>query len=190
MLRKSFFLFLGSSLLIVACESNKKEATATQSDSVSTSPSQQSSNANKPALSNIKVTIKNGEMAGTYDAVCRDGCTSYGIAGEKVLGNQYSETGKGPKELSSVQLVVNDVSGDKQTKNFTLTVGFGDLLGQMVTYNINTNNGTTNDGSGSADIKYSNDKANIHVTGTTKGGIGLDVVIDAAKVLTTSNMAQ
>ena len=190
MSKKYLFLFLAPALLLLACGSNKNEATAETKDSAS-APSEQSSNVNKAALSNIKVTIKNGEMAGTYEAVCKEGCTSYGIAGEKILGNQYSETGKGPKELSSVQLVVNDVTGDKKTNNFTLTVGFGDLMSTKYTsYNINTNNGTTNDGSGTADIKYSSDKAVVHVTGNTKDGVGLDVLIDANKVVTMGNISQ
>ena len=192
MLKRYSFLLFASTLLVVACGENKEQSSATATnDSTAAANTEKSSNTNKAVLSNIKVTIKNGEMAGTYEAICREGCTSYGIAGEKVFGNQYSETGKGPKELSSVQLLVNDVSGDKKTNNFTLTVGFGDLMGsKATTYNINTNNKTTSDGSGTADIQYSNDKAVVRVSGRTKDGIDLEVQINSNKVLTMSNIAQ
>ena len=192
MLKKQLFLFCTSTLLFIACGDNKKAAETTttndSSETAKTDNTEQSSN--EPVRSNIKVTVKDGPMAGTYEAQCREGCTSYGIAGEKVLGNQYSETDKGPKELSSVQLIVDDVTGDKQTKEFTLTVSLGDWLNKKGTdFNINTRKGK-NEGSGTADIKYAGEKANVKITGKSKEGPELEVEIDAIKLVTPNNLGQ
>jgi hypothetical protein len=191
MLKTQFFIFCTSAILFVACGENKKSAeTATSGDSNATVKTDNNASSNEPVKSNIKVTIKDGPMAGTYEAECREGCTSYGLAGEKVLGNQYSETNKGPKELSSVQLIVDDVAGDKQTKEFTLTVSLGDWVNNKGTnFNINTRNGKT-EGSGTADIKYGGEKAKVKITGRSKEGPELEVEIDANKLVTANNLGQ
>lgn len=189
MIRKHVFLFAASTVLLGACGENKNSSANSNPDSSTNAKPVQPASNNNAVASTIKVTIKNGPLAGTYDAVCKETCTSYGIAGDKVFGNQYSETGKGPKELSSVQLLVNDVIGNKQTKDFSLTVGFGDLLSAKATsYTINNLNGF-HEGSGTLDVKYGGDKANVMVDGTTKDGIGVEVNIDAEKVMTASSVA-
>ena len=189
MLRKHLF-FLGATVaLLTACGDNKKTADAVPNDSA-TSKVESPSASNKDVLSTIKVNIKNGELAGNYEAACREGCTSYGIAGEKVFGNQYSEAGKGPKELSSLQLIVDDVNGNKQTKEFTMTISFGELFSKEATnYNIHTREGKK-EGSGTLDLNYSGDQAVVKINGKTKEGVDVEVQIDAHKVLTMKNLTQ
>ena len=189
MLKKQLFLFCIAGLLLCACGENTSGGASTTNDSTS-NPKSASPSSKNEVRSTIKVTIKSGELAGTYEADCREGCTSYGIAGEKVFGNQYSEMGKGPKELSSVQLVVDNVTGDKQTKEFLMTISFGELFTSKGTsYNINTRN-EKKDGSGSLDLKYSGSKATVKINGTTKEGIEVDVLIDAHKVITVDNLVE
>ena len=191
MLKKFMPPFLGSVLLLAACGENKKPADATTTEDTNATAKTESTTSNETVRSTIKVTIKDGPMAGTYEAQCREGCTSYGIAGEKVFGNQYSETGKGPKELSSVQLIVDDVSGDKQTREFTLTVSLGDWINNKGTaYNINTRNGRK-EGSGTLDLKYGGgEKAQVKISGKSKEGPELEVEIDANKLSTMNNLGQ
>jgi len=191
MIRKHLLLFCTSALLLGACCENKSSsATSSTSDSSANATSTASTSSNSSAASTIKVTIKNGPHAGTYEAQCKQTCTRYGISGAKVFGNQYSETGKSDKELSSVQLLVNDVTGAKQTKDFSLTVAFGDLLASKGnSYTINNLNGF-HEGSGTLDLKYAAEKANVKIDGTTSDGTQLEVTIDADKVMTASSVGQ
>jgi hypothetical protein len=129
-------------------------------------------------------------MAGTYSATCKDGCCSWGIAGENVFGNQYSETGKGAKDLSSVQLIVDNVKGNITTKEFTLTVGFGELFGKDTkTFNIDTRQGRSK-GSGTVDLQYSGDKATVTIKGVSGEGPSIDLKMECNKVMTTKNLGQ
>jgi hypothetical protein len=41
----------------------------------------------------LSVTLTGGEMAGAYSAACKEACNTWGIAGEHVYGNRYSENG-------------------------------------------------------------------------------------------------
>src|SRR5688572_4127106 len=112
-------LCLSSSLFLSYCNSNKgenKDAT-TNTDSKTTQNETSSTSASTPGeeRAKISVSLAGGDMAGTYSAVCRDACCSWGIAGENVFGNQYSKTGKGPKELSSFQLIVDNVTQGNKT---------------------------------------------------------------------------
>jgi hypothetical protein len=190
MMKRSTLLLAASVVLLASCGDNTKQAKAAATETTTEAPAadKPADNSDKAVRSEIKVTIGSGEMAGTYEALCREACTSYGIAGEKVLGNQYSEDGKGPKELSSVQLIVDDVTGDKTTQEFTVTVGFGELFGKTTkTYNINTRKGKK-DGSGTLDLQYSGDKATVKIKGTSKEGVPLDLVIESSKVTTPENL--
>jgi hypothetical protein len=127
-------------------------------------------------------------MAGTYDAVCTEACCSYGIAGDKTFGNQYSATGKGPKELSSVQLIVDDVTGNKSTKEFFLTVSFGELFTKdSKSFTINTRNDNAK-GSGTLELQYSGEKAEVHIKGTSKEGAQIDLQMECNKMVTPENI--
>ena len=179
-------------LPIISCNNStdQNSKTATSSDSTGTSNAQASSPNTSPEKANINVTITGGDMAGSYSATCKDGCCSWGIAGENVFGNQYSETGKGPKELSSVQLIVNNVKGNTTTKEFTLTVGFGELFGKdSKTLNIDTREGRTK-GSGTLDLQYSGDKATVSIKGVSGEGPSIDLKMECNKVMTTKNIGQ
>src|SRR5262247_3370376 len=147
-------------LLATSCNNTDKNSKTASSSDTTSATNDQSSTANTTSeKANINVTITGGDMAGSYSATCKDGCCSWGIAGENVFGNQYSETGKGAKELSSVQLIVDNVKGNVSTKEFTLTVSFGELFGKdSKSFNIDTRKGRTQ-GSGALDLQYSGDKA-------------------------------
>ena len=137
-----------SFIFLVACNSNDKTTTDTSKDSVTTETSDTRSTTTGDVRANIQVTLTGGDMAGTYTPDCRDACCSWGIAGEKVFGNQYSETGKGEKELSSVQLVIDDVTtgNSKTTNEFMVTVSFGELFAENAkSFNINTTKGRNED---------------------------------------------
>lgn len=178
-------------LLATSCNNNAEQKSKNESsaDSASTSGTQ-SSSTSTAEKANINVTITGGDLAGTYSASCKEGCCSWGIAGENVFGNQYSETGKGPKELSSVQLIVNNVKGNTSTKEFTLTVGFGDLFGKdSKNFNIDTRDGKSR-GSGTLDLQYSGDKATVTIKGVSAEGPSIDLKMECNKVMTTQNIGQ
>ena len=143
---------------------------------------------NKPRA-DIRLTLTGGAFAGTYNATCTDACCSYGIAGETTFGNQYSVTGKGDKELSSVQLVVEDVTGDKTTNQFLVTVTIGDFLNPKSTsYTIDTRKKADEKGSGNIDLKYSNNKATVKLVGKTEDGVGIDLTMECFRVLTPTTL--
>jgi hypothetical protein len=177
------------SIFFAACGgADTKSANATSSDS---SQAATTSSSDKPEKATINVTLTGGDLAGSYSAVCKDGCCSWGIAGDNVFGNQYSETGKGPKEISSVQLIVNDVKeGSKSTKEFTLTVSFGELFSvKGKSFNINTRNGASQ-GSGTLDLQYSGSTATVTIKGVSKEGPSIDLKMECNKVMTNKDFGQ
>lgn len=175
-------------LLLASCNNSTQQSkTANSSDSTNTGSVSSSESPGKP---NINVTITGGDLAGSYSATCKDGCCSWGIAGENVFGNQYSETGKGPKELSSVQLIVDNVKGNTSTKEFTLTVSFGPLFSNgSKSFNIDTRKGK-NKGSGTLDLQYSGDKATVTIKGVTAEGPSIDLNMQCDKVMTAKNLGK
>lgn len=182
-------LGLTAIILLASCNGNKEN---NASDAALPDSSQTATKTTKtddaPEKANINVTITGGDLDGSYSAVCRDGCCSWGIAGEKIFGNQYSETGKGPKELSSVQLIVDDVKDNKSTKEFTLTVSFGELFSDKgKSFNINTRQGKT-DGSGTLDLQYSGNKAVVTIKGVSKEGPAIDLKMECSNVMSPTNM--
>src|SRR5688500_12390515 len=86
-------------ILILSCNDAKEDKTTTEV-STDTTETATETNKNAPVIATLNVTMTGGELAGTYTASCKEGCCSWGIAGNNVFGNQYSEAGKGPKELS------------------------------------------------------------------------------------------
>jgi hypothetical protein len=182
-------LAAASSIFLAACGgADNKTANETTSNAEKT---ESSSTSDKPEKATIGVTITGGDLAGSYTAVCKDGCCSWGIAGENVFGNQYSETGKGPKELSSVQLIVDDVKeGSKTTKEFMMTVSFGELFSKEgKSFNINTRKGA-NEGSGTLDVQYSGNKATVTVKGVSKEGPSIDLKLECNNVMSPTNLGQ
>src|SRR5688500_17228068 len=120
------FLFVMATL--AACGDNKSADTTSTTETTTQQEAapETKSQSDKAPTAAVHVVVTGGPHAGTYDAVCKTACCSYEIAGEKIFGNQYSETGKNANELSSVQLVVEDVAGNKTTNEFLMTVSFGD----------------------------------------------------------------
>jgi hypothetical protein len=177
-----------AAILIISCnDSNDKNAGDKSTNDSGQVNTKTPDATNKSVRADIDVTITGGDYNGTYSAECRDACCSWGIAGEKVFGNQYSENGKGDKELSSVQLVVNDVSeGNKSTKEFMVTVSFGKLF-EGKSFNINTMDGK-NQGSGTLDLQYSGNKATVKIKGVSAEGPAIDLTMQCNKVLTTGNL--
>jgi hypothetical protein len=107
-----------------------------------------------------------------------------------MFGNQYSETGKAPKELSSVQLIVDDVTGNKSTKEFLVTVSFGELFGKdSKSFNIDTRKGNQK-GSGTLDLQYGGEKAVVSIKGVSAEGPSIDLKMECSKVLTMQNIGQ
>jgi hypothetical protein len=188
--KKSLLIGFTAIVLLASCNNNGKTTDASKTtDSTGTTTTTSASNQSN-AKSTINVTITGGDMNGTYTAVCKEGCCSWGIAGDKVFGNQYSETGKGAKELSSVQLIVDDVTGNKSTKEFTLTVGFGELFGKdSKSFNIDTRKGNSK-GSGTLDLQYSGDKATVTIKGTSAEGPAIDLTMECNKVMNPNNIGQ
>src|SRR5690349_20931721 len=84
-------------LLATSCNNNadRNSKTVSSSDTANTDNTQPSAASSSAEKANINVTIAGGDLAGSYTATCKNGCCSWGIAGENVFGNQYSETGKG-----------------------------------------------------------------------------------------------
>lgn len=190
MRNKRPLLFGFTAIILLASCNNSGTTTSSTKTNDSTGTTKAAASNESSAKSTINVTITGGDMNGTYNAVCKEGCCSWGIAGDKVFGNQYSETGKGPKELSSVQLIVDDVTGNKSTKEFTLTVSFGELFGKdSKSFNIDTRKGK-NSGSGTLDLQYSGDKATVTIKGTSAEGPAIDLKMECNKVMTPNNIGQ
>jgi hypothetical protein len=183
------FVFAGMiTMVLLSCNENKEGASNEGTGSDTSQAQSQTVDANSEVRANINVTITGGDMAGSYSAACKEGCCSWGIAGENMFGNQYSETGKGPKELSSVQLVVEDVTGNKSTKEFLLTVSFGELFGKdSKSFNIDTKKGK---GSGTLDLQYGGGKAVVTIKGVSAEGPSIDLKMECSKVLTAENLGQ
>jgi hypothetical protein len=181
-----------SSILLVSCGGNAEKNSNDKSLTDSAKSTAASGGATgAPARATIDVTITGGDMKGSYSAACSNGCCSWGIAGKNVFGNQYSETGKGPKELSSVQLIVDDVKeGSKSTKEFTLTVSFGELFSKNGrSFNINTRNGNKK-GSGTLDLHYAGNQAEVTIKGVSEEGPSIDLKMKCNNVMSPDNMAQ
>jgi len=177
-------------LLLTACNNNATtEGSNGSGDSISSKQTEGTTiQKTKKARSSIKLIVTGGDMAGTYEATCMESCCSYGIAGKKIFGNQYSESGKGPRELSSVQMIIDDVTGNKSTTEFLVTVSFGELFGEdSKSFTIDSK---SSEGSGKLDLEYANEKAKIKMKGTTKEGVQLDLTMECFKVITPDNLAE
>ena len=178
-------------ILTVSCNGKNEKSANNSSSSDSTQATASTETNASSGKETINVIITGGDMNGTYSATCKEGCCSWGIAGENVFGNQYSETGKGSKELSSVQLIVDDVKqGSTSTKEFTLTVSFGELLSKdSKSFNINTRKGNKK-GSGTLDLQYSGNKATVTIKGVSAEGPSVDLTMQCSNVMSPTNMGQ
>jgi hypothetical protein len=101
-----------------------------------------------------------------------------GLTGKNSFGNQYSVDGKNDNELSSVQMIIDDVdSAKKGTNKFMFTVSFGKLF-QGKSYEIKENSG-----SGIATFSESGDTKTVTVEGKTKDGVGISATITCNSII-------
>lgn len=184
-------ILLASVIFFSSCGGSDTKSSSEQSSSDSNQSPTAPAGSDESDKASINFTIKGGGLDGTYNASCKSGCCSWGIAGENVFGNQYSETGKGAKELSSVQLIVDDVKqGSKSTKEFTVTVSFGELFSEEgKSFNINTRKGRS-EGSGTLDLQYSGNTATVTIKGKSKEGPEIDLKLQCNNVLSPTNLVQ
>ena len=125
------------------------------------------------------VNVTGGANAGKHTtAVDKAGCST-GLTGKNSFGVQISNPkDKDPKKLNSVQLDVPDKS---KANEFTLTVGFGPLIGRTASYTIDTRAGKK--GNGAITINESGSTASVKFSGTTADGVKLDGAIDCKSIL-------
>jgi hypothetical protein len=140
----------------------------------------------------IHLVVAGGPHAGTYDAKSDNLTCTYGIAGPGSWGNQYSVTGKSPKEFSSLQLIVPNAKGAASGSNkFLLTAGFGDMLKPgYVEHTINTGLGITGEadaskkeGSGTVTVEDKGKSGKVTFKGKTKDNVSLEGTIDCHQLM-------
>ncbi len=140
----------------------------------------------------IHLVVGGGPHAGTYDAKSENLTCTYGFAGPGSWGNQYSVTGKNPKEFSSLQLIVPDTKGAADgSDRFLLTAGFGELFQPGYTeYTINTGaslGGQSEDvrkeGSGTITVEDKGKTGKVTFKGKTKANVSLEGTIDCQQVM-------
>jgi hypothetical protein len=140
----------------------------------------------------IHVEVGGGPHAGTYDAKSDDITCTYGFAGPGSWGNQYSVTGKNPKEFSSLQLIVPDTKDAADgSDRFLLTAGFGELMQPGYTeYTINTgaslggsSDNVKREGSGTITVQDQGKTGKVSFTGKTKDNVTLEGTIDCHQVM-------
>jgi hypothetical protein len=140
----------------------------------------------------IHLVIGGGPHAGTYDAKSDNLTCTYGFAGPGSWGNQYSVTGKSPKEFSSLQLIVPDTKDAADgTDKFLITAGFGELMQPGYTeYTINTgaslgggSDDVKKEGSGTITVEDKGKSGKVTFKGKTKADVTLEGTIDCHQVM-------
>ena len=169
---------------MAAC-SSKEGATAdtTGAAAGSTTPNDGSGGA---AKGKIHLEVSGGANAGTYDVEMKDAGCSYGLAGEKAWGNQYSIDTSDAKQLSSLQLIVPDAKAAASgTSNFQMTVQFGPLFGGGgASYDVNTRpDAPQKGGSGTVTVQDQGSTGKVTFDAKTADGVGLKGTIDCQSVL-------
>lgn len=187
MLRKTLFSGLVLAMLGFACSGDNKttsETAAQAGEAISVQDeSDNAADAGSETHGEIRLVMTGGDMAGTYEAVCREACCSYGLAGEETFGMQYSETGKAEKELSSVQMIVEGASDDVNTEHFLVTISFGELFGgNSKSFTIDTRKDWEKRGSGTIDIDYSGKTATVKLKGKTAEGVEVALDIKCSSI--------
>jgi hypothetical protein len=122
----------------------------------------------------IILKLTGGNNAGTYEVTSNESTCSEGLSGEKSFGNQYSETGKGDKELSAVQMIAEDYDEAKKgTSNFNVQFSFGSLV-NGTSYNLDPRK---NMGTGKLTITESGRAKIATIEGKTKEGVDIKAVV-------------
>jgi len=183
---------IATALLFLGCNSstNNKTANAT-ADNTSATTSKTDAATSGSGGSDITVTITGGANAGTYHVTTKDPTCSEGLTGDNSFGNQYSEKDKADNELSSLQLILdNKDAAKKGTEKFSISVGFGKLLGGK-TYNISTqdnNAGFKPSGSGKATLTENGGTKTVVVEGKTENGVGISATIVCNRITTANGI--
>ena len=141
---------------------------------------------NKADHGTIHLEVTGGPHAGTYHVRLNQTTCSYGLAGDKAWGNQYSIDSKDPKEFSSLQLIVpNAPAASKGTNAFLMTAAFGPLFDNAGrSYEINTLPETRKkEGRGTITIEDRGKTGTVAFEGTTAAGVGLKGSIDCKTLI-------
>ena len=177
-------------VVIVAAACSSKEAASADSTGPATATAQTATNSPAGAMmGKIHLDVTGGANAGSYDVDMKEGGCSYGLAGEKAWGNQYSTNTSDPKQLSSLQLIVPDAkAAAKGTTVFQMTAGFGPLFGKgQTSYDINTRpEAATKKGSGTVTVDDKGSTGHVTFDAKTAEGVGLKGTIDCASVMRAS----
>lgn len=171
--------------LVAAC--SKKEGAGDDSTATATTSTTAASDASSGgSTGKIHLEVSGGANAGTYDVEMKDGGCSYGLAGDKAWGNQYSINTNDPKQFSSLQLVVPDAKAAASgTKEFQMTAQFGPLFGSGGhSYDVNTRSNTASKGgNGTVTVQDQGRTGEITFDAKTADGVGLKGTIDCASVM-------
>ena len=173
-------------LLTFAAACAKKESATADSTGAPSSSAATSAAPSGAAKGKIHLEVSGGANAGTYDVEMKDGGCSYGLAGEKAWGNQYSIDSSDPKQFSSLQLIVPDAKAAASgTSTFQLTAQFGPLFGSGGhSYDVNTRpDASKKEGSGTVTVQDQGSTGKVTFDAKTADGVGLKGTIDCQSVL-------
>ena len=170
---------------VAAC--SKKEGVGDDSIPLATASTATATEASgSGAQGKIHLEVSGGANAGTYDVEMKDGGCSYGLAGDKAWGNQYSVNTNDPKQFSSLQLIVPDAKAAASgTPTFQMTVQFGPLFGSGGhSYDVNTrSNAAKPSGSGTVTVQDQGKTGKVTFDAKTADGVGLKGTIDCQSVM-------
>ncbi|HEX2778409.1 MAG TPA: hypothetical protein VHM30_02850 [Gemmatimonadaceae bacterium] len=172
-------------LLTIACSKGDSGASSTDT-AAATAGDASASSETGASTGSVHLEVGSGPHAGTYDAPMTSGGCSYGLAGEKSWGNQYSIDSKDPKQFSSLQLIVPDTKAAAGgTSTFELIAAFGPLFGDGATrYDVNTTNGSKK-GSGKVTVEDRGTSGKVTFDVKTADGVPLKGTIDCTTVMRT-----
>jgi hypothetical protein len=133
----------------------------------------------------IHLVVQDGPQAGTYDAKSSDITCTYGFAGPGSWGNQYSVTGKKPKEFSSLQLIVPDAKDAADgSDEFLMTIGFGEPFKEGYSEHvIDTQKESKKKGSGTIQVDDRKTAGTVTFKGKAEDGASLEGTIDCHQMM-------
>lgn len=174
---------LAVAALVAACAKGSEGAADSAGAAPEGAPAAASSSGG--SRGSVHLEVVGGKNAGTYDVQMPDGGCSYGLAGDKAWGNQYSIDTSDTKAFSSLQLVVPDAKAAASgTSTFHITAGFGPLFGQGNTeYDVNTlPDASKKSGSGTVKVEDNGSTGKVTFDAKTADGVQLKGTIDCAAV--------
>jgi hypothetical protein len=138
----------------------------------------------------MTVTLTGGANAGSYTANSPEATCSRGLTGSNSFGNQYSARNKSDKELSSLQLIVDDYDAARRgTDQFYVKIAFGKvLMGNKYEINGSTNSmAGPKQGKGRLTLTESGGKKTVVIEGETKDGVKVKATLTCFKTMTMKN---